>query len=83
MSLPINKSLSIAKFAVQTGQVSCKELINSVMQEISESGGKIDYAEIEDQESLEAVEEIKKPIVFCIAAWFGKVRLIDDIEISV
>ncbi|GMI73504.1 homolog of bacterial PANC, ARABIDOPSIS THALIANA PANTOTHENATE SYNTHETASE, PANTOTHENATE SYNTHETASE [Hibiscus trionum] len=38
---------------------------------------------IVDQESLEAVEEIKSPVVFCIAAWFGKVRLIDNMEINI
>ncbi|KAA8537033.1 hypothetical protein F0562_029511 [Nyssa sinensis] len=38
--------------------------------------------EIVDQESLEAVEEIKSPAVFCVAAWFGKFRLIDNMEIN-
>lgn len=38
--------------------------------------------QIVDQESLQAVEEIRSPVVFCIAAWFGKVRLIDNIEIN-
>lgn len=39
--------------------------------------------QIVDQESLEAVEVIKGPVVFCVAAWFGKVRLIDNKEIYV
>ena len=39
--------------------------------------------QIIDQETLEAVEEIKSPVVFCIAAWFGKVRLIDNMEINI
>ncbi|KAF9606312.1 hypothetical protein IFM89_024980 [Coptis chinensis] len=40
-------------------------------------------AVIVDQENLEAVEEIKSPVVFCVAAWFGKVRLLDNVEIDV
>lgn len=40
------------------------------------------FMQIVDQESLKAVEEIKTPVVFCVAAWFGKVRLIDNIEIN-
>ena len=40
------------------------------------------FWQIVDQYSLEAVEWIKGPVVFCIAAFFGKVRLIDNIEIS-
>ena len=39
--------------------------------------------QIVDQENLEAVEEIKGAVVFCVAAWFGKVRLIDNMEINV
>lgn len=82
-ALSINRSLSKAKLAAEKGQVNCMELKNSVIQAIQEAGGRIDYAEIVDQESLEAVEEIKGAVVFCIAAWFGKVRLIDNMEISV
>ncbi|PNX81282.1 retrovirus-related Pol polyprotein from transposon TNT 1-94, partial [Trifolium pratense] len=37
---------------------------------------------IVDQHSLEKVELIKGPVVFCVAALFGKVRLIDNMEIN-
>ncbi|XP_043715280.1 pantoate--beta-alanine ligase [Telopea speciosissima] len=82
-ALSINMSLSRAKIAAQNGQVSCSDLRNSVIQAIQEAGGKVDYAEIVSQENLEAVEEIKSPVVFSVAAWFGKVRLIDNMEIDV
>jgi len=36
-----------------------------------------------DQETLQEVEEIKAPVVFCVAAWFGKARLLDNIEINI
>uniref|UniRef100_A0A7N0VLW5 Pantoate--beta-alanine ligase n=1 Tax=Kalanchoe fedtschenkoi TaxID=63787 RepID=A0A7N0VLW5_KALFE len=81
-ALSINRALLRAKTAAEGGQSNCRELITSVTQAVSEAGGKVDYAEIVDQESLTAVEEIKSPAVFCIAAWFGKVRLIDNMEIS-
>ncbi|KAK1351246.1 Pantoate--beta-alanine ligase [Heracleum sosnowskyi] len=81
-ALSINRSLSKAKDAVEMGQINSRDLINSVIESIQEAGGRIDYAEIVDQESLKAVERITSPVVFCIAAWFGKVRLIDNIEIS-
>ncbi|XP_077252815.1 pantoate-beta-alanine ligase [Tasmannia lanceolata] len=82
-ALSINKALSKAKFSAQNGQISCKELRHSVVQAIFEAGGRVDYAEIVDQESLKPVEEIKSPVVFSVAAWFGKVRLIDNMEINV
>ncbi|KAJ8441371.1 hypothetical protein Cgig2_009079 [Carnegiea gigantea] len=82
-ALSINRSLSEAKLAVERGQMSSRELRSSVIQAIEEAGGKVDYAEIVDQETLEEVEEIKAPVVFCVAAWFGKARLLDNIEINI
>ncbi|GER55108.1 pantothenate synthetase, partial [Striga asiatica] len=82
-ALSISKSLSSAKFAAEQNQVDCKELRDSVVRAIQEAGGKVDYAEIVDQQSLEVVKEINRPAVFCVAAWFGNVRLIDNMEINV
>ncbi|KAF6141080.1 hypothetical protein GIB67_006525 [Kingdonia uniflora] len=45
-ALSISRSLSRVKLNAQNGQISCKELRNSVTQEILEAGGKIDYAEV-------------------------------------
>ncbi|CBI37277.3 unnamed protein product, partial [Vitis vinifera] len=81
-ALSINRSLSRAKFAAEKGQTNCRELRDLVIQAIEEAGGRIDYAEIVEQESLEAVEEIRNPVVFCVAARFGKVRLLDNMEIN-
>ncbi|KAK2360611.1 pantoate--beta-alanine ligase [Trifolium repens] len=81
-ALSINKSLSKAKSAAEDGQVQCEKLRSLVIECITEAGGTIDYAEIVDQHSLEKVEFIKGPVVFCVAALFGKVRLIDNMEIN-
>ncbi|XP_020531094.1 pantoate--beta-alanine ligase isoform X2 [Amborella trichopoda] len=45
-ALSINRCLSKAKSSIQSGEISCKQLRDSVMQEICEAGGRIDYAEI-------------------------------------
>ncbi|KAF4347834.1 hypothetical protein G4B88_026081 [Cannabis sativa] len=82
-ALSINKSLSRARIAAEKGHVNCQELRDMVIKAIHEAGGKVDYAEIVDQESSKAVEEITSPVVFCVATWFGKVRLIDNMEISI
>ncbi|KAJ0980636.1 hypothetical protein J5N97_008891 [Dioscorea zingiberensis] len=80
-ALSINRSLLRAKDAAQSGQINCEELKSSVVQMITEAGGRIDYAEIVDQESLKPMEKIKSPVVICVAAWFGNVRLIDNMEV--
>ncbi|KAH6813745.1 pantoate-beta-alanine ligase [Perilla frutescens var. frutescens] len=82
-ALSISESLFKAKTAAEKGRLLCRDLKDSVIRTIHEAGGKVDYAEIVDQESLEALEEIKSPAVFCVAAWFGNVRLVDNMEIDV
>ncbi|KAI7748274.1 hypothetical protein M8C21_000388 [Ambrosia artemisiifolia] len=82
-ALSISRALFEAKADAQKGKNICSELRRSVIESIEASGGKIDYVEIVDQESLETVEEIKDGVVVCVAAWFGKVRLIDNMEIDV
>ncbi|MFS7930310.1 putative pantoate--beta-alanine ligase (AMP-forming) [Helianthus anomalus] len=82
-ALSISRALFEAKSAAKKGNNNCSELRRSVIESIEAAGGKIDYVEIVDQESLETVEEIKDGVVVCVAAWFGKVRLIDNIEIDV
>ncbi|CAA7403262.1 unnamed protein product [Spirodela intermedia] len=81
-ALSISESLLKAKVAVQNGETSCEGLKASVTRSITQAGGRVDYAEIVDQENLGVVKRIRSPVVFCVAAWFGKVRLIDNVEIS-
>ncbi|XP_031501789.1 pantoate--beta-alanine ligase [Nymphaea colorata] len=81
-ALSISRSLLKAKVDVQRGQTSATELRNAIIKSISQAGGRIDYAEVVEQENLEAVEEVCGPVVICIAAWFGNVRLIDNLEIN-
>ncbi|KAI3742027.1 hypothetical protein L1987_59706 [Smallanthus sonchifolius] len=81
-ALSISRSLFEAKSAAKSGKNISSELRRSVIESIEAAGGKFDYVEIVDQESLQTVEEIKNGVVVCVAAWFGKVRLIDNMEIS-
>ncbi|GKA09342.1 pantoate--beta-alanine ligase [Tanacetum coccineum] len=82
-ALSISRSLFEAKAAAEKGKLVCSDLRRSVIEKIEAAAGKVDYVEIVDQKCLEAVEEIKNGVVVCVAAWFGKVRLIDNIEIGV
>ncbi|XP_020598193.1 pantoate--beta-alanine ligase [Phalaenopsis equestris] len=81
-ALSISRSLSKAKLAAEKGLKNCQHLKDLVRQTISEADGKIDYVEIVEQQGLKPVEEISCPVVLCVAAWFGNVRLIDNLEID-
>eukprot|EP00250_Pteridium_aquilinum_P001558 c11750_g1_i2 orf=352-1296(-) len=81
-ALSISKSLMRVKEVVMNGTVNAPSLIGLVKQEIANASGRVDYVEILEQESLEHLEIINCPAVMCVAAWFGHVRLIDNIELQ-
>ncbi|CAM0907236.1 unnamed protein product [Alopecurus aequalis] len=81
-ALSISRSLLNARTAALNNSNSAsKHIKNQIVQTLTEAGGQVDYVEIVEQESLAPVEAIDRPVVICVAAWFGKVRLIDNIEI--
>ncbi len=44
------------------------------------SGSKLDYVELIDAETLEPIEAITHPVIIAVGIFFGKARLIDNIE---
>ncbi|GAV56569.1 Pantoate_ligase domain-containing protein [Cephalotus follicularis] len=73
-ALSINNSLLSAKSAAEKGQVVCGVLRDSVIQLTTKAGGRIDYAEIVEQESLEAVNENQESncVLCCCLVWEGE-----------
>lgn len=45
-------------------------------------GVRVDYAELADAETLQPVQDAETPAVLAVAAWFGEVRLIDNLEMN-
>ncbi|PAN43980.1 hypothetical protein PAHAL_9G008500 [Panicum hallii] len=81
-ALSISRSLVNARTSVLNGNNHGQQIKDQIVQTLTEAGGQVDYVEIVEQESLTPVERIDCPAVICVAAWFGKVRLIDNIEIQ-
>ncbi|KAG0546620.1 hypothetical protein BDA96_01G010300 [Sorghum bicolor] len=81
-ALSISRSLMDARTAALNGSNHSQQIKDQIVQTLTEAGGQVDYVEIVEQESLVPVERMDRPCVICVAAWFGKVRLIDNIEIQ-
>ncbi|KAK3145461.1 hypothetical protein QOZ80_3BG0253120 [Eleusine coracana subsp. coracana] len=81
-ALSISRSLANAKTSALRGNNHSQQIKDQIVQSLTEAGGRVDYVEIVEQESLVPVKRIDRPSVICVAAWFGKVRLIDNIEIQ-
>ena len=44
--------------------------------------GRIDYADVVDAETMRPVAEVAGASVFAVAVFFGKARLIDNVELD-
>jgi len=78
------KSLKIAQNLVESGKIKkAKELQETIRRTIDGFPfTKIDYIFIGDPESLEPVDDLKKPLLVALAVYLGKTRLIDNIVID-
>lgn len=78
----IRKALLAAREAYEQG-ASAESVCNSVSQSLSAIPGvRVDYAELVDAETLHAVTDEKRLALLAVAAYFGEVRLIDNIELT-
>ncbi|MCB2305963.1 pantoate--beta-alanine ligase [Clostridium estertheticum] len=78
-ALILNKSLTKCREALSNGERSTnllKEIIKAQIQ--TETLARIDYIEIVDALSLDAIDFANKPILVAIAIYIGKTRLIDN-----
>ncbi|NOY75345.1 MAG: pantoate--beta-alanine ligase [Kiritimatiellaeota bacterium] len=77
-ALAIRQSLLDAKSAVADGERDSTKLADAAVSRISRAGGRVDYVEIADPDTLEPLLEIGDEAVMLIAAYFGATRLIDN-----
>lgn len=81
-ALSISRSLIEVDDAVRSGEVDATVLEQRVHDAITSAGGKVDYAKIVDQQTLQEVKIIEFPVVLAVAARFGTVRLLDNMELQ-
>ncbi|CAI5529344.1 unnamed protein product [Closterium sp. Naga37s-1] len=97
-ALSISRALLAAKAAVEAAHSSAGEsergeghaqaadasaVVERVRQTVEEAGGRVEYVQLVEQEGLEPISHITCPAVLAVAAHFGSVRLIDNVEIDV
>ncbi|CAI5535646.1 unnamed protein product [Closterium sp. Naga37s-1] len=97
-ALSISSALLAAKAAVEAAHSGAGEsergeghaqaadasaVVERVRRTVEEAGGRVEYVQLVEQESLEPISRITHPAVLAVAAHFGSVRLIDNVEIDV
>lgn len=72
------ESLEWLKLAYHSGLTDSKKANKKMRSMIELRGGKIDYVEMVDKNTLQPVKTLKKGTLVCLAVFFGKTRLIDN-----
>jgi pantoate--beta-alanine ligase len=81
-ALVLHRALMRVQTAVDTGEVDSAKLAAIGKEVIAEErGAKLDYFEIVNPNTLEAVSTVKGGALVAVAAWVGATRLIDNVVV--
>lgn len=81
-AVSISQALFAARDAVAAGNNDANAIAQSARQALVEAGIRsIDYVEVVDAATLEAIAIIDRPARMCVAARIGKTRLIDNLTL--
>lgn len=79
-ALVLHRSLTRVQVQFDKGERDTGKLISTAKEEFAaEPAARVDYSEIVDPNTLEAVERIKDRSLVAVAAFLGRTRLIDNI----
>jgi pantoate--beta-alanine ligase len=82
LSVSISTGLSKAKALHVSGEFSSHLLRDAVLNELrSTRVANVEYVSVCHPETLQPIDNSTEGAVICVAAWFGDVRLIDNIEL--
>ena len=81
-ALSIFRGLSKLKEEIEGGRTDLAALLAELRASIEASGGVVDYIEAVDAETLEPKTAIEGAMMFPVAVYFGKTRLIDNILVE-
>ncbi len=81
-ALSISRSLFAARDAHGAGERDAAALVDAVTAGIEAAGGRVDYVELVDDRTLAPVTRVDAPAVLAAAAFFGPVRLIDNVQLG-
>ena len=65
-----------------TSTGSLNDIVEQVTNDIQRSGGTVDYVAVVDRLTLEPVTDLNSDTRLLVAAWFGGVRLIDNVALA-
>lgn len=82
VAVVLSRALNKGKALIESGEQSAAKVKDVIMEELcKEPLAKVDYVEVVDADSIEAIKELNGNVLVAIAVYIGKTRLIDNIMI--
>ena len=78
----LSRALFAARTACAAGERNPAALVDGVVAELTGQVTRIDYVELRDAESLQALVTVDRPAVLAVAAFVGRTRLIDNVRLG-
>lgn len=81
-ALSLSRAVFAIAEAVKNGARKTAPLLEEAKKSVTAAGGRVDYFESVDAESLEPVSSVERPVLFAAAVFYGTTRLIDNIVVE-
>ncbi len=82
-ALILNRSLKKARALIEAGETDTSKVLTVIKESIAtEPLARLDYAEAVDADSMKPVATVEGNVLFAIAVYIGKTRLIDNFVVS-
>ncbi|GAA0210507.1 pantoate--beta-alanine ligase [Kangiella japonica] len=78
----IYRILTWAKQQLEEHKLSFDEVEQSAVKQLNDQGFRVDYFNVSNADTLQVAETSDKNLVILVAAFLGKVRLIDNIQVT-
>ena len=79
----IVQSLRAAQARVYAGERDAARLVAQISAAQTAAGGRIDYVQIVDPQTLQPIETLEKSARVIVATWFGRARLLDNMDLLI
>ena len=81
-AVALSRALHTARAACQSGQRNVATLLASAEATIAPEVTRLQYLEVRDAETLQAISTVDRPAVMAVAAFLGQTRLIDNVRLG-
>jgi pantoate--beta-alanine ligase len=80
-ALALSRALGVARMRFEEGERDAGALVAAARATLESQTDRVDYVELRDADTLAPLPRIDRPAVMLVAAFVGKTRLVDNVQL--